>query len=78
LKNFYYSVISILCFSNHAFSQESATIQPKYTANNKGKFFVSWGGNNESFSKPVITFTGANYNFTIHDVEAQDKSKGWH
>ncbi len=78
MKNFYCSVLSILCFSNHAFSQESVTIQPKYTSHNKGKFFVAWGGNNESFSKSDITFTGADYNFTVQNVEAKDKSKGWH
>ncbi|MDD3003871.1 hypothetical protein [Flavobacterium sp.] len=50
----------------------------KYTAHNKGKFFISWGGNRESYSKSDIHFKGNDYNFTLHDVKAQDKPKGWH
>jgi hypothetical protein len=78
LKNIYISILSILCYSAVAFSQDAVAIQPKYTAHNKGKFFVAWGGNRDSFSKSDITFTGDNYNFTIHNVEAHDKPKGWH
>ncbi|WPR73263.1 hypothetical protein SLW70_11280 [Flavobacterium sp. NG2] len=50
----------------------------KYTSNNKGKFFVSWGGNRESYSKSDVTFRGKDYNFTIADMQAIDKPKGWH
>ena len=50
----------------------------KYTASNKGKFFVSWGGNRESFSRSDIHFKGEDYDFTIQDVSAHDKPKGWH
>lgn len=78
LKNIYVTILSIFCFSAVAFSQEAVAIQTKYTAHNKGKFFVAWGGNRESYSKSDITFTGDDYNFTIHNVEAHDKPKGWH
>ena len=50
----------------------------KYTASNKGKFIISWGGNRESYSKSDITFEGDNYDFTIYDATAVDKPKGWH
>jgi hypothetical protein len=60
------------------FSQEAIKIQEKYTAHNKGKFFVSWGGNRENYSKSDIHFKGADYDFTIYDVSAHDKPKGWH
>lgn len=60
------------------FSQETIKIQDKYTAHNKGKFFVSWGGNRETYSKSDITFKGVSYDFTIYDVTAHDKPKGWH
>jgi len=50
----------------------------RYTAHQKGKFFISWGGNRESFSESNITFKGADYNFTLYDVVAHDKPKGWH
>ena len=60
------------------FSQETIKIQDKYTAHNKGKFFVSWGGNRETYSKSDIHFKGSDYDFTIYDVTAHDKPKGWH
>ena len=57
----------------------SQTNKPeRYTSKNKGKFFISWGGNRESYSKSDIHFKGANYDFTIKDATAKDKGKGWH
>jgi len=50
----------------------------KYTAHNKGKFFVSWGGNRDSYSTSDVTFKGDDYNFTLYDIKAHDKPKGWH
>ncbi|MEO8932727.1 MAG: hypothetical protein ABI295_00345 [Xanthomarina sp.] len=49
-----------------------------YTSHNKGKIFLSWGGNREAFTKSDINFKGEDYNFTLQDVKAQDKPKGWH
>ncbi len=45
---------------------------------NKGKAYVYWGGNRAKYSKSDITFEGENYNFTLSDVNAEDKPKGWH
>lgn len=60
------------------FAQDTqVTIPELYTAHNKGKFFVYWGGNRESFTKSDINFYGDGYNFTLHNVEAHDKPKGW-
>lgn len=67
-----------LMFINTLTAQEEIKVQEKYTAHNKGKFFVSWGGNRDSYSKSDITFKGADYNFTLKDVQAVDKPKGWH
>ncbi|WP_066224757.1 hypothetical protein [Formosa haliotis] len=50
----------------------------KYTNSNKGKFFFSWGGNRDFYTNSDITFTGDHYNFTLYNVEAHDKPKGWH
>ncbi len=58
--------------------QAQDTTTKTYTANNKGKFFISWGGNRESYSKSDIRFKGENYDFTIKDATAHDKPKGWH
>jgi hypothetical protein len=77
LKKIFLSLTLVL-FSLTVFAQEAIKIQDKYTAHNKGKFFVSWGGNRETYSKSDIHFKGTDYDFTIYDVTAHDKPKGWH
>lgn len=69
---------SLLLITVAVFSQETQQIHDKYTTHNKGKFFLSWGGNRDTYSKSDITFKGTDYNFTIYDVTAHDKPKGWH
>ncbi len=59
-------------------AQEKSANPVKFTAHNKGKMFVFWGGNRESFTKSDIHFKGADYDFTLYDVTANDKPKGWH
>ena len=68
---FIFSFITI-----NGFAQDD--IETKYTASNKGKFYISWGGNRESFSRSDIRFKGENYDFTIKDAGAHDRPKGWH
>lgn len=67
-----------LLFTNCLSAQEEIKVQEKYTAHNKGKFFISWGGNRESYSKSDVTFKGKDYNFTVDNMTAHDKPKGWH
>lgn len=75
MKNSIY--LLVLFFTTiFSFAQEINT--ERYTAHNKGKFFVTWGGNRESYSKSDATFTGKDYNFTIDNMKAHDKPKGWH
>ena len=70
-------ILIILSSTNlNIFAQDIEDI--KYTSSNKGKFFISWGGNRESFSKSDIRFKGEGYDFTIKDATAHDKPKGWH
>ena len=71
-------VLTFCVFSQYTFSQEIAENPEKYTAHNKGKFYIYWGGNRESYSKSDIHFKGDDYDFTLNDVEANDKPKGWH
>lgn len=71
-------LLVLALISAPGFAQQDIKIQEKYTAHNKGKFFVSWGGNRESYSKSDIRFWGDGYDFTIYDVSAHDKPKGWH
>jgi len=67
----------LLGFSLSTFAQEEISVQ-KYAAHNKGKFFVMWGGNRESYSKSDVNFRGKDYNFTVDNMAAHDKPKGWH
>jgi hypothetical protein len=79
LKNiFLFATFLTFFYSNTISAQEEIKIQDKYTAHNKGKFFVSWGGNRESYTKSNVNFRGKDYNFTVENMVAHDKPKGWH
>jgi len=71
-------VLTFCVFSQYAFSQEIVDNPEKYTAKNKGKLYIYWGGNRESYSKSDIRFKGEDYDFTLYDVTAHDKPKGFH
>ncbi|WP_370637621.1 hypothetical protein [Flavobacterium sp. K77] len=77
-KIIFISAIFTVLAGNMVQAQDDIKIQDKYTAHNKGKFFVSWGGNRETYSKSDVTFKGADYNFTLNNITAHDKPKGWH
>ena len=77
-KIFLFSFVTFYSFTQTVSAQDKTANPDKYTAHNKGKFFVFWGGNRETFTKSDIHFRGDNYNFTLHDVAASDKPKGWH
>ena len=74
------ALLSLIFFSVTTTAQEAEVDVDieRYTSNNKGKFFISWGGNRETYSKSDIRFKGDGYDFTIKDASAQDKPKGWH
>ncbi|WP_016989453.1 hypothetical protein [Flavobacterium sp. ACAM 123] len=79
MKNiFLFAAFITFFYSNTISAQEEIKIQDKYTAHKKGKFFVSWGGNRESYTKSDVNFRGKDYNFTIENIVAHDKPKGWH
>ncbi|MCW4467613.1 hypothetical protein OGH69_01410 [Flavobacterium sp. MFBS3-15] len=65
----------LACFCVNA--QESAAYT-RFTGSNKGKFFISWGGNREHYTRSDIRFTGSNYDFTLHNTKAHDVPKGMH
>lgn len=72
-------IVIILLFSNlMILAQDAKTTSNKYTAHNKGKVFFYWGGNRDGYTKSDIRFWGNGYDFTLHNVEAIDKPKGWH
>ena len=73
-----FSVLLFICISLSSFAQNDSIKKERYTAHNKGKFTISWGGNRAIYSDSDIHFTGEGYNFLVHNAEAHDKPKGWH
>ncbi|MGH2664335.1 hypothetical protein [Flavobacterium sp.] len=79
MKHSFLIVVLFFCAAFQTTIAQDGTVNPeKYTAHNKGKFYIYWGGNRETFSKSDIHFKGADYDFTLYDVTAHDKPKGWH
>jgi hypothetical protein len=77
-SKFSLKLVLILCvFTQLIFAQDNTKLE-RYTAHNKGKFYIFWGGNRESYTKSDIRFQGSNYDFTVNDAIADDKPKGWH
>ncbi len=66
-------VMAILCTS-FVFAQSSTL---RYTAHNKGKFFVYWGWNRGYYSHSDIHFQGKDYDFTIYNAKAHDKQSSF-
>lgn len=80
MKNSFFIVLTVFFLgkTTQSIAQDQENPIEKYTAHNKGKFFVNWGGNIADFSKSNINFKGANYDFTLTNVVAEDKPKGLH
>ena len=64
------ALLSLTGFAQIENETSSTVVQEKYTAHNKGKFYVYWGGNRDNYAKSDIHFTGNNYDFTLYDVTA--------
>ena len=71
-------LITLTVLTQNVYSQEQTVNPTKYTSNNKGKIYIFWGGNRESYSSSDIHFKGDDYDFTLYDVQAHDKPQGWH
>lgn len=71
-------LITLTVLTQNIYSQEQTVNPTKYTSNNKGKIYIFWGGNRESYSSSDIHFKGDDYDFTLYDVQAHDKPQGWH
>ncbi len=76
--NFLYAAFLILFVLTGTFAQNDSIKKEKYTAHNKGKFTISWGGNREKYTDSDIHFMGDDYNFVVANATAHDKPKGWH
>jgi len=62
---------------SQTYGQQTNSEQTRYTSENKGKIFIYWGGNRGNYSKSDITFKGKDYDFTLNNVIAHDKPKGY-
>lgn len=71
-------LLSITSFSQTEISVDFPIQKEKYTAHNKGKFFIYWGGNRGYYSTSDIRFTGSDYDFTLNNATAHDRPKGYH
>lgn len=77
MKKITFLFVALIYFTGFA-QVEPKLNSKKYTTGNKGKIYIYWGGNRDFFSKSDIRFQGDGYDFTLHDVKAEDKPKGWH
>lgn len=68
----------LLFITTITIAQNDAIKKERYTAHNKGKFTLSWGGNRDQYSQSDIHFVGDDYNFVVQNAVAHDKPKGWH
>ncbi|WP_298392589.1 hypothetical protein [Flavobacterium sp.] len=77
-SNFKLKIVCVLTIFTQVTIAQDKSNSDRYTSHNKGKFYIFWGGNRESYSKSDIRLTGANYDFTIDNAVADDRPKGWH
>ena len=78
MTKLYLLTVCVLFFYTNTFGQVDKSKNEKYTKNNKGKVFIYWGGNRGDFSNSDINFRGNGYNYTLKNVVADDKPKGYH
>jgi hypothetical protein len=77
-NKFLYSAFLTLFFLIKISAQNDTIKKEKYTAHNKGKFTISWGGNRGYYTESDLHFIGDNYNFMVQSADSHDKPKGWH
>ncbi|NMH26957.1 hypothetical protein [Flavobacterium silvaticum] len=75
MKKFF--TLACLLGSLLAVSQETAEPVSFVKLHKKGSFFIFYGGNKDKFSKSDIRFWGNGYDFTLDNVDAHDKYKGF-
>lgn len=67
------SLLMLIVSASIIAQEKNEEIVQKKKVTNKGKFFVYWGWNWASYSNSDIRFKGANYDFTLQNVKAQDR-----
>ena len=68
------AVYFIFFFTLTATGQTNTFVpMPKADYDRTGSFYLSWGWNNDAYTNSDIRFTGVNYDFKLHDVNAVDR-----
>lgn len=65
-----FTIVILFLTTFSGFAQSHPDTEPQ---GNKGKLYLYWGWNRGAFSNSDITFTGADYDFTLRDVVADDR-----
>lgn len=73
MKTYIIILVALFFCVTTTIGQQSALVTTKNKITNKGKFFVYWGWNWASYSNSDIRFQGADYDFTLSNVRAQDR-----
>lgn len=66
-----FTVFLLVClFTFSGFAQDGAKL---WSPDKKGSFYIYWGWNRAAYTKSDISFSGDYYNFTLHNVIANDR-----
>jgi len=76
MKTTFTVLVLLLMFVSHGISQDKP---PKKDQDRKGTFYMYWGWNYGWYTNSDIHFKGDQYDFTLYDVEANDRQSpfGW-
>lgn len=77
MKNTIIAVVALIGLQFTTATAQTDSTKTKFTAHNKGKFFVSWGGNRGYFTDSDLHFKGDGYDFTVENAKSHDLPKGW-
>lgn len=67
---YFYPTLLLIFFLQTSFSQD---ISEKKNTSRKGEFYMYWGWNYGCFTSSDLHFTGADYDFTLNNVIANDR-----
>jgi hypothetical protein len=74
-KKLFVSTIFLLCIV-HLFAQENTSSRFfRQNVSRKGTLYTSWGYNHSSYTKSDVTFKGNEYEFTLKQMNANDKQE---
>jgi len=73
LREIFFSLLVVLLSVPVTAQVESSVFQRFPETDRKGKYYSSWGWNEDRYTKSDIRFVGADYDFTLFDVKATQR-----